>query len=423
MNFTEALEFLSRYNNYEMGFAQYNPVNYEPDRVGLLMKELGLDPNAIAILHIAGTKGKGSTAYYIAELLQTRGYKTGLYTSPHILSVTERFRIDGVFIPESEFASVVQQLESFFVSRRMTYFDALTLIAMVYFNRCGCDRIVLETGLGGRLDSTNFCDPAISTITPISYDHTALLGKTMTAIAREKAGIIKPGKPVFIGKQKRHIRKLLIDICKERRSPVSVFENEIEYRILSRTQTGLRFTATVGHSLRIDTDLGMVGDIYVENFLTAVATLRTIGELPDSDNIVRIAEKPVPDRMIRRGNSLIDVAHNGASIQALCDMLEKHFPDTEIDLYITVLADKEIADIAETLIQNGSLFRRIVVTEMSESARPSAGKSLMSRIDRLPNAVYQPELTAGAFATDGLNVFTGSFYAVKPLLKILELNK
>src|SRR5262245_48974556 len=219
-----ALQFLLGRINYEHSAAMpYGARAMRLDRMRHLLHELGNPQDRLPIVHIAGTKGKGSTAAITAAILTAAGYRTGLYHSPHLDRVEERLIVDGQTCPPAEFVELIQQVRPVAeamdrltsppaepaptpppaggqcLSYSPTFFELTTAIALLHFVRRAVDAVVLEVGLGGRLDSTNVCRPRVTVITNISFDHTRQLGNTLAKIAREKAGIIKPGVPVVSG--------------------------------------------------------------------------------------------------------------------------------------------------------------------------------------------------------------------------------
>ena len=229
MNYSQAEEYLNSFVNYE----QIQGIPYAQRGYGLSHVEEILsridDPQLAArTVHIAGTKGKGSVSAMIAQVLSTSGYRTGLYTSPHLHNVRERIRVDGNLISEAEFASVMTELKPFIESmkqdttlRQLTYFEALTALAFAYFQKKRLDFQVLEVGLGGRLDATNVVtNPAVCIITSISLDHIQILGNSLEEIAREKAGIIKPSSWVVLSPQPEEAASVILNICREKEAKV-----------------------------------------------------------------------------------------------------------------------------------------------------------------------------------------------------------
>lgn len=186
-----------------------------------LAEALGNPHRQFSSVHIAGTNGKGSTSHMLAAILQTAGYKTGLYTSPHLIDFRERIRINGVPIPEMDVAGFVRRNQALVEDIEPSFFELTMTMAFAYFAREAVDIAIVETGLGGRLDSTNIITPLLSVITNIGYDHTAMLGDTLPAIAAEKAGIIKPGIPVVVGEQQEAVSGVFDRTAAERHSPLT----------------------------------------------------------------------------------------------------------------------------------------------------------------------------------------------------------
>src|SRR4051794_17273641 len=198
--FGRAVRYLASLSDYErLRIVRYTSQNFDLDRMRSLLKKLGNPHEQFKSVHIAGTKGKGSTCTMVASMLQASGYKVGLYTSPHLVDVRERIQINGHMIPTADFARLVRLVEPIIAKAKPTpsYFDVLTAIAFKYFAEQGVQIAVVETGLGGRLDSTNVIKPEVTAITSISKDHMAQLGNTLGKIATEKGGIFKNGVPAL----------------------------------------------------------------------------------------------------------------------------------------------------------------------------------------------------------------------------------
>ena len=214
MNYKEAVEYLysSRPPFHLVGAAAYKPGLENTLR---LMAHIGNPHEKLRAIHVAGTNGKGSTSHLIAAVLQAAGYKVGLYTSPHLVSLTERIRVNGVPIPESEVAQFVETNRAFLDEAQPSFFETMTAMAFAYFVAQEVDIAVVEVGLGGRLDSTNVLTPILSVITNIGLDHTEFLGNTLAKIAREKAGIIKPGVPCVIGETHPQTMNVFLDKAQE----------------------------------------------------------------------------------------------------------------------------------------------------------------------------------------------------------------
>jgi hypothetical protein len=209
--YADALRFLNRFTDYERMASSYASGDYTLDRMRRLVAALGHPERAFLSVHIAGTKGKGSTAHIAEAILREAGYRTGLYTSPHLVDMRERIRLGGIPVSERDFTAVMAEMEPELRRLRPTYFETMTAAAFLLFARKGVQYAVIEVGLGGRLDATNVILPAACAITTIDYDHMDKLGKTLTKIAGEKAGILKPGVPAVSSPQPPEARRVLLE--------------------------------------------------------------------------------------------------------------------------------------------------------------------------------------------------------------------
>lgn len=426
MDQNEAFEVLGSLENYERGFAKYGAGNYQPDKVGRMLDELGEDISPLRFFHVAGTNGKGSVSLYIANLLSAQGFRTGLYTSPHVFTPLERIRIADGNIDPGVFSDLVARYIGFFRERSATYFEALTLIAVKAFLDAGCRYAVLETGLGGRLDSTNFCLPLAAAITPVGYDHTAILGDTLPEIAAEKAGIVKQDRPVAIGRQLPEAMDVLTAAAGARNAPVFRFDENVNYGIKSRGFEGSVFDADVRHpggvlELR-DVPFTRMGDVLVENFLHALLTLAAVGIVPDRDAVVKAASVHQPCRTEPYRGCILDVAHNPAALEALVSTLELYAPGRGKRLWFGILADKEIARVAEALRRHAGAFESVGVYDFDtfDGKRPSGGKALFEALSGLPNVRYYPDISEIRLDGGDLNVFAGSFYSLARVMALVD---
>jgi len=216
--YKEALEYLYSFVDFSMQKAvTYSPARFKLERMQALVESLGNPQQAYPIIHVAGTKGKGSVCILCASALHAAGYKVGLYTSPHLDDYAERIQIDGEFIPHGELARLVEEIKPYVAAiPELTTFEITTALAFMYFAKQKVTAAVIEVGLGGRLDATNVVEPKVSVITSISYDHTLLLGNTLTQIAGEKAGIIKTGIPVVASPQEEEARLVIEHVTRTR---------------------------------------------------------------------------------------------------------------------------------------------------------------------------------------------------------------
>lgn len=419
-----ALSKLRGLENYERGFAPYGEARYDPQKTGRLLSYAGIDVSGIRIIHVAGTKGKGSTSHYAHAILRALfpEERAGLYTSPHLLRVTERISVNGAEISGEALASIVEKHYQLFRDFGCTWFDAFTFSAMAYFAAAGCRWAVLETGLGGRLDSTNFCRPAVSVITPIGYDHTALLGDTLAAIAFEKAGIIKPGVPSVSARQEESAMSVIRERARECLSRLTEYDRDARLAIRSRSEEGAVFDAEAGGVTVFGARCAQVGDVLPENLILALlAVLESVPrarreEIRRADpekwaEAVRRAGETVrlPGRMEKRGNLVFDVAHNDQSFRTLFDTLRSYFGAEKIDLCVGILADKELARVAAVIRENAAFLRRVTMFDFP-SERPSGGKALHALLEGLPGLDYVAAPEGVAIDPQVLTAIAGSFH-------------
>ncbi|MFC7525999.1 bifunctional folylpolyglutamate synthase/dihydrofolate synthase [Parapedobacter sp. GCM10030251] len=280
MNYEEAVDYL--YARLPM-FTRDGASAFKKDLTNTrqLCQALGNPQEQFRSVHIAGTNGKGSTSHMLAAILQAAGYRTGLYTSPHLLDFRERIRIDGVPIPQSSVTDFVNQHRLLIETVQPSFFEVTVAMAFDHFAREQVDIAVIETGLGGRLDSTNVITPLLSVITNIGYDHTHMLGNTLPEIAGEKAGIIKPGVPVVVGEWQPEVSGVFERIAADRNSPLTFASQEWQVHISGRDEEYQYLEANRrSESHRITYGLDLRGGYQAKNLpavLTAVAALRSKG--------------------------------------------------------------------------------------------------------------------------------------------------
>jgi dihydrofolate synthase/folylpolyglutamate synthase len=448
-----ASEFLLGRINYErVAEPPYGKRHMKLDRMRELLMRLGNPDAGLPIVHVAGTKGKGSTSAMVAGVLQAAGYETGLFTSPHLERIEERFVVNGLPCPSAELVALVEQLRP--VVEQMdraaetqgllgpTYFELTTAIALMHFAQRKVDIAVLEVGLGGRLDSTNVCQPAITVITSISLDHTKQLGETVEEIAAEKAGIIKPGVPVLCGPLEPGPRRVIAEIARQHGSrmleagrdfhstyqPPKNFEN--------RDRLGrLDFMGDLGSEDAELTEipLRMLGEHQAENAAVAiaiVARLRKQGWSISSEAMRETFAKLVlPGRIEliqRRPAVVLDVAHNVAAVEALVDVITTSFSCQQRILVLAATKDKDFHGIVRVLAPH---FQRIIVTEYRNNPRAVATEELgqivraelakFNRADVTVTEQSQPteawRLARQGAKPDQLICITGSFFIAAEL--------
>ena len=378
MNYSQAEEYLNSFTNYEQipGISYVQP-GYSLKHVEELLNRMGNPQLAARTIHIAGTKGKGSVSAMIAQVLSSSGYKTGLYTSPHFHTLRERISIDGSLISEAEFAAAMAEVKPFIESmkhdsafRQLTYFEALTALVFAYFKKKRLDFQVLEVGLGGRLDATNVARPVVCIITPISLDHTQILGNSLEEIAREKAGIIKPGCWVVLSPQPEEAASVISDICREKKAKVvQVGEDITWYKIGGDLYS--QSLVIEGRRNSYQVSIPLSGDFQLENAASAVATFEVLGSagfaISTADIAGGLARVKWPGRfhiLQEYPTVLVDGAHNVASIKRLVDNIKGYFAHKRIFLVFGTSCDKDIPGIINELVP---LSPQVIVTRTTHS--------------------------------------------------------
>jgi len=343
-----ALDYLYSFVDYSLKkSSELAKADFNLGRMFELMELLGDPQERYPIIHVAGTKGKGSTSALMASALQAAGYKTGLYTSPHLEDYVERIQVNGVPISHEELVELVEQVKSAVVKVPMlTTFEITTAIGFLYFAQQAVDTAVIEVGLGGRLDATNIIMPQVSVITSLSYDHTAVLGNTLAQIAGEKAGIIKPGVPVVSSPQKEEALQVLERIADERQAPLTLVGRDVTFESLSHSLDGqsLRITAHGQESLLVD--IPLLGTYQVENAATAYTALKTCNlEIPDKAIQKGFSDVKWPARfqiVCREPPVIFDSAHNMDSAYKLRQALDDYLPGRPVILIFGASEDKDV---------------------------------------------------------------------------------
>ena len=344
--YNQTLDYLYSYIDYsltktsEMARAEFNL-----DRMHVLLDKLGNPHLAYPVIHVTGSKGKGSVCALCASALQAGGYKTGLYTSPHLLEFNERFQINGQLISKAELADLVDEMKPAIESvPKLTTFEISTALGFLYFARQGCTAAVIEVGLGGRLDATNVVQPRVSVITTISYDHTAILGPTLALIAGEKSGIIKQNRPVVIGPQKPEAFAVIEKVAAERSSPLVAIERDMQITMLTNSLSGQTFQVSSPSIAQLTLSIPLLGVHQVENATTAFAALQASGlELSYSaiQNGFYRVKWPARFDIVRQEPPVVfDSAHNQDSFARLRATLDEYFPGRPLYLIFGVSEDK-----------------------------------------------------------------------------------
>lgn len=386
MNYGDTLAYIYSYTNYERkGLPKYTMSNYDLARIETLLTRLGYPHRAFKSLLIAGSKGKGSTAAFSESMIRAAGYRTGLYISPHLHTFRERIQIEGEMISEKDVVRLIEELKPHLEAiPGLTAFEVITAMALYAFAEAKVQVAVLEVGLGGRLDATNASDPVVAVITSISYDHTQLLGDTLSLIAREKAGIIRPGALVISAPQVPEAMTMIEEVCVGRRAElVVVGEDEYRWQPGRATLHGQSFDL---HGERYQ--IPLLGRHQLANATTALAAIdgleaRAGLSVPLSARQEGLRSTHWPGRLEILGHEpyvVVDSAHNGDSASKLREALQDFFPGHHVILVFGASADHPFNDALRELL-------------------PAADETLITR-SRHPRAAA-PELLRQAIAELG----------------------
>lgn len=405
---------------------EFKSIKLGLDRIQTLLAALALPHRAFSTIHVAGTNGKGSVCAMVESGLRASGIRTGIYTSPHLVEPTERIRIAGQPVSVPDFTTAFNEVHD--VSNRLiaaslidmhpSYFETITAMAYLLFRAQDVDTVVLETGMGGRLDATNVVDPILSVITPIDFDHERYLGDTIPKIAHEKAGIIKPARPVVFSRQRPEAQAVLERAAMESGSPVLRAADWVA-QDLHLDPYGSRFTAQGPATIAIECPL--IGAHQVENALTAISALHHLG-ISDSAIHHGIAQTRWPGRLEHVSSSpdvFLDGAHNPAGAQALADYIREFHHDRRIWIVFGAMSDKDLSVIAPLLFP---LASELILTGVHQ-ARAFTPEQIrdLSRASHARLAPYINDALAlvSKAAPEDAVFITGSLYLVgeaRPLL-------
>jgi dihydrofolate synthase / folylpolyglutamate synthase len=407
-----------------------------------LLGHLGNPQKGLPAVHVAGSNGKGSTAAFLASILRRAGYRVGLYTSPHLIDFTERIQVDGVPITEARVVRLTDRirvevgkmekrgelwpdaqtsaLPPDFDPRKatITFFEFTTAMTFLHFREMKVDVAILETGMGGRLDATNVIDPLLSLITPISLEHQQYLGRTLLQIAGEKAGIIKPGRPLLTTARQPRVIALLQQKCRALRAPLFVYGRDFEGQ-----RTGLRLMEYRGLRHRwSDLGLGLAGRHQVLNASLALAAGERLMDhgfsLKEDHFREGLSQAKWPGRLELVGDSprvLLDGAHNPGAVRILKQALREEFPRRRLIMVLGIMADKEISrmmshllPLADLLILTRPAIDRAASLETLREQALARGRSALEFAD-VGTALEKAMAEAGP---EDLVVATGSLYTV-----------
>lgn len=434
--YEQAIEYLFGRINYERVQAEaYSTSDFKLDRMRRLLELMGNPQERIPVVHVAGTKGKGSTCSMLTSILAASGYRCGLYISPHITAFEERFTVNGVMTTQSEFVGLVNrllpiitQMDNMPGRMQPTYFELATALAWLHFEEQKVDIAVLEVGLGGRLDSTNLCKPLVTVITNVSRDHTHVLGSTVHQIAYEKAGIVKSGIPMISGVTHPDALAMVKETCLERGAPLKFLDRD--FRLVHRhldEHEQVEIDVTTPTSNWRQMPVALCGPHQAVNATIALAVVDELRQLnwklTEDDvrqGLFRVNWPARVEVIGRRPTVIVDAAHNWESARALVASLNESTKHRKRILVFAATKDKDVAGILRQLLPH---FDTLVLTRYLDNPR---GVSL-GELSRLVNALtLRPahlandplaawQLAKKLATQDDVIVITGSFFLVAEL--------
>ncbi len=433
-SYQSSLDFLYSFVDYSLTRQlRYSPEKFNLDRMKAFMSLMGDPQAAYPVIHVAGTKGKGSTSAMIASVLAKSGFKVGLYTSPHLHDFVERIQVNGQPISYAELVAQVAQLRSFTpLIEEITTFELTTAIGFSAFKKAQVDIAVIEVGLGGRLDATNIVKPEVSVITSLSMDHMNILGDTLEKIAFEKGGIIKPGVPVVLSPQKEEARKIISTLCYERGSELIEVDQKFEFGVsnISLERQSFWIKLNDESSQREQYSLSLLGQHQVSNAATALAT---IGVLQTKGyEITGKAKKkglqnvnwPARFEIVSRDPLIIlDCAHNPDSCEKLCKTVQEYLPGKKLTLVFGASEDKDVEGmfdflfpVCDEVIVTRSVHPRAAELNLLVELARKHGRQATSN-ESIEHAIQTALSTSGE--KDGV-LITGSIFIAAAAREIIQ---
>lgn len=398
------------------------------ERTEALLAKLGSPHRALSAVHVAGTNGKGSVVATAEALLRSTGLKVGRFTSPHLIDFRERITVDGKPITEEAVLEFLERWISPAEEMGATFFELTTALAFDWFAKQNVDMAVIETGLGGRLDSTNVLTPRVATVTSIGLDHTDLLGDTLGAIAREKAGIFKHGIPAVIGEQSAQIRSVLEDCALGAGAqPIVVMDEEYGIEDVEISWRGTAFTLRHGaRRQRLKTPL--IGAYQARNTAIAIATVASLGEkyLPPADETSNaLAKVSLPGRFQRHGKFVFDVAHNPEGARTVAETMRALNPSQPRTALVAVLADKDWRGIIRELAPAVDRFLFTSAPSAPADRRWDPAEAHAFARSQGLEADLEPDLDMALERGEkrcGTLIVTGSFHTVGDAMSRLQVS-
>lgn len=357
-------------------------MNFGLSRMEELLEKLGNPHQKLKYIHLAGSNGKGSTLHYIKEMLITEGYTIASFTSPYLEEINEQLRINDENISDEDFIATFQELshviqEMDLVGNGPTQFEILTAMAFVYFNHRAVDLVLLEAGLGGRLDSTNVIVPLVSIITSISLEHTNILGNTLAEIASEKAGITKAGIPIISGVTSTEPAQVIEQTAQSLKAPYIQLTKDILVGDFNQTDSTQSFTFSMGDTVFENLELQMLGHHQVNNAALAVTAVTLLEDVfPISESSIREGLRKAKwkgrfEKISDKPTIIIDGAHNEAGIGVLLETLRTQYPNRNYRFVFSALRDKNYSKMIHLLDE---VAADMVITEFAHERATSAEK-------------------------------------------------
>ncbi len=429
--------------NYLYGLQKHG-IKLGLEKIERILSILGNPHKNFLSIHVAGTNGKGSVSAMTASMLQAYGFKTGLFTSPHINSFTERIRINNEQIPESEVISLTEEIKHKIQNLKYnipqpTFFEFVTAMAFLYFARNNVDWAVIEVGMGGRLDATNVIKPEVSVITRIDYDHKDFLGETLTEIAKEKAGIIKKEIPVVSSLQEKEAEEVIIETSKRMSSDLYMYGRDFWGNLTSIDIKGITFDYhDLGAKVLEIKNLfvPLTGEYQLQNACVAlktvnIATNKISKKINNSEHILKL--KRGLSNTIWRGRLelisndppiMIDAAHNPGAAKAISEFIKKYLSNYKLILILGIMSDKDIPEILKPLLPLASdiIFtapkydRATSPKKLSEYALSIGYPSIVT--DSVKEALEKGFEIKERY-TSPLILITGSFYTIGEAMEAL----
>ncbi len=392
------------------------------ENISRLIQALGEPHRNLRVIHVGGTNGKGSVSVMMASILQEEGYRVGLYTSPHLISFTERILVNEVEISWDEVVRLTDLLRSRIeeerIPQRFTFFDFTTALALYYFSLQEVDLSVLEVGLGGRLDSTNIVQPLVTVITNVNRDHCQILGERIEDIAREKAGIVKYGVPLISGVEQPEVIAILEEECRRKSSPM---------RLAGRDFVGKRIAPRIfdfrGRRWRFEgTSLGVAGPYQVDNATVALGTLEVLDEMGYGveeksvyEGLKKVRWPGRLDLIQKSPQILLDGAHNPAAARSLRKALKEEFDYKHLSMIMGIMEDKEVTAIIAELAPLADLLiasRPHTPRAMSPHTIADIAQAYCKEVKVIEDIGKGIEYLRGRAQDDDLILVTGSLFTV-----------